>query len=54
LSSDIKSLDVKLTSFRNETKTEINSHRSEISGLRIEMNVKFDSLEKRWLAAAEA
>jgi len=47
MSSDIKALDTKLTSFRNETKTEINSVRIEIAGLRVEMNVKFDSLEKR-------
>jgi len=31
MSSDIKSLDTKLTSFRNETKTEINSIRGEVN-----------------------
>ncbi len=43
----IDSLEGQIGSLRNETKTEINSVRNEISSLRIEMNVKFDSLEKR-------
>ncbi len=38
---------IEIGSLRNETKTEITSVRKEIEGLRIEMNVKFDSLEKR-------
>ncbi len=47
-------LNIRIDSLRNETKTEINSVRNEIAGvgkeiksLRTEMNVKFDSLEKR-------
>jgi hypothetical protein len=38
ISSDVKNLDVKLMSFRNETKTEINSIRSEIVSVRNEIS----------------
>ncbi len=47
ISGDIKALDIKIDSLRNETRIEISSVRKEIEGLRTEMNVKFDSLEKR-------
>jgi hypothetical protein len=47
ISGDVKGLDIKIESLRNETKTEITSVRNEIASLRIEMNVRLDSIEKR-------
>ncbi len=47
ISGDIKALDIKIDSLRNEIKIEISSVRKEIESLRTEMNVKFNSLEKR-------
>lgn len=58
ISGDIKGLDIKIeslrnemkmeiSSLRNETKTEITSVRKEIESLRTEMNVRLDSIEKR-------
>jgi hypothetical protein len=47
ISGDVKGLDIKIESLRNETKTEIASVRNEIASLRTEMNVRLDSIEKR-------
>ena len=55
ISGDIKGLDIKIDSLRNEmeigslrneTKTEITSVRKEIESLRTEMSVRLDSIEK--------
>ncbi len=47
LDTKMTSLNERIDSLRNENKVEISGVRNEMASLRTEMNIKFDSLEKR-------
>ncbi len=54
ISGEIKALDTKIDSLRNETKTEISGLGKEIEGLRSETKTEIESLRKEMLSKFES